>query len=85
MASGSSRSGLILFAVYLLLYGGFVAINAFAPNSMELTLISGLNVAIVYGFALIVGAVVLSGCPPLADGCLLQDCEQAGPLPECRT
>jgi uncharacterized membrane protein (DUF485 family) len=60
MASGSSRYGLILFTVYLLFYGGFVVINAFAPESMEKTLLSGLNVAIVYGFALIVGAVVLS-------------------------
>lgn len=79
MASGSSRSGLILFAVYLLLYGGFVAINAFAPDSMELTLISGLNVAIVYGFALIVGAVVLSALYGLLCGDLSRSSEDQEP------
>ena len=56
-----SRYGLILFFVYLAFYGGFVVINAFAPESMEKPLLSGLNVAIVYGFGLIIGAVVLSG------------------------
>ena len=56
----SSRYGLILFFVYLTFYGGFVVINAFAPESMEKPLLSGLNVAIVYGFGLIIGAVVLS-------------------------
>jgi uncharacterized membrane protein (DUF485 family) len=57
----SSRYGLILFVIYLVFYGGFVVINAFAPESMEKPLLSGLNVAIVYGFGLIIGAVVLSG------------------------
>ncbi len=79
MASGSSRYGLILFAVYLLLYGGFVAINAFAPDRMELTLISGLNVAIVYGFALIVGAVVLSALYGLLCGDLSRSSEKQEP------
>jgi uncharacterized membrane protein (DUF485 family) len=60
MKSGSSRYGLVLFAVYLLFYGGFVAVNAIAPESMEATILSGLNVAVVYGFALIFGAVLLS-------------------------
>jgi uncharacterized membrane protein (DUF485 family) len=60
MKSDSSRYGLVLFFVYLLFYGGFVAINAIAPESMERTLMSGLNTAVVYGFALIFGAVLLS-------------------------
>ena len=60
MKSGSSRYGLVLFSVYLLFYGGFVAINAIAPESMESTVLSGLNIAVVYGFALIFGAVLLS-------------------------
>ncbi|HAP07190.1 MAG TPA: DUF485 domain-containing protein [Planctomycetaceae bacterium] len=60
MKSDSSRYGLVLFFVYLLFYGGFVAINAIAPESMERTLVSGLNTAVVYGFALIFGAVLLS-------------------------
>jgi uncharacterized membrane protein (DUF485 family) len=60
MKSDSSRYGLVLFFVYLLFYGGFVAINAIAPESMERTLMSGLNTAVVFGFALIFGAVLLS-------------------------
>jgi uncharacterized membrane protein (DUF485 family) len=60
MNSRNSRNGLILFAVYLLFYGGFVFINAFDPASMERTPIAGLNLAVLYGFGLIIGAVVLS-------------------------
>jgi hypothetical protein len=57
MNSRNSRNGLILFAVYLLFYGGFVVINAFDPASMERTPIAGLNLAVLYGFGLIIGAV----------------------------
>ena len=60
MQSSNARTGLILFAVYLILYGGFVAINAFSPETMESTPVAGINLAILYGFALIVGALVLS-------------------------
>jgi uncharacterized membrane protein (DUF485 family) len=60
MNSRNSRNGLILFAVYLLFYGGFVVINGFDPVSMERTPIAGLNLAVLYGFGLIIGAVVLS-------------------------
>ena len=49
MNSRNSRNGLILFAVYLLFYGGFVFINAFDPASMERTPIAGLNLAVLYG------------------------------------
>lgn len=60
MNTRNSRNGLILFAVYLLFYGGFVFINAFDPASMEKTPVAGLNLAVLYGFGLIIGAVVLS-------------------------
>ncbi len=60
MNSRNSRTGLILFAVYLLFYGGFVFINAFYPASMEQTPIAGLNLAVLYGFGLIFGAIILS-------------------------
>lgn len=60
MNARNSRNGLILFAVYLLFYGGFVFINAFDPASMEETPVAGLNLAVLYGFGLIIGAVVLS-------------------------
>ena len=60
MQPRSSRIGLILFFVYLLFYSGFVFLNTFVPASMEQTPFAGLNLAVLYGFALIVGAVVLS-------------------------
>ncbi len=60
MQARNARIGLILFAVYLLLYGGFVMLNAFSPQTMEVTPIAGVNLAILYGFALIVAALVLA-------------------------
>jgi uncharacterized membrane protein (DUF485 family) len=61
MQSRNSKIGLVLFTIYLIVYGGFVFLNAFAPDKMEATPIAGLNVAILYGFGLIIGALVLSG------------------------
>jgi len=49
-----------LFCVYLVIYSGFVLINAIAPELMEWKPVAGLNLAIVYGFALIIIAFVLS-------------------------
>jgi uncharacterized membrane protein (DUF485 family) len=55
----NSRYGLILFGLYLALYGGFVGINAFAPRVMEQT-IAGVNLAIWYGFGLIAAAFLVA-------------------------
>jgi uncharacterized membrane protein (DUF485 family) len=55
----NARYGLILFAVYLALYGAFVGINAFAPQVMERK-IAGVNLAIWYGFGLIAAAFMLA-------------------------
>jgi uncharacterized membrane protein (DUF485 family) len=60
MVDRNARLGLWLFAVYLLLYGGFVVVAAFKPEWMERTPLAGVNVAIWYGFGLIVAAVVLA-------------------------
>jgi uncharacterized membrane protein (DUF485 family) len=60
MASRNARIGLVLFVVYLLLYGGFMALNAFWPETMEREPIEGVNLAIVYGFGLIVAALVMA-------------------------
>ncbi|HUG93718.1 MAG TPA: DUF485 domain-containing protein [Planctomycetaceae bacterium] len=60
IAARNSRYGLVLFAVYLLLYGGFVFLNAFAPEQMERTPLAGVNLAILYGFALIAAAFLLA-------------------------
>lgn len=59
-AAYKSRLGLQMFSIYALLYGGFVAINLAAPLAMERVILLGLNLATVYGFGLIVGALVLA-------------------------
>ena len=56
----NARVGLSLFWVYLFFYGGFVLVNAFAPSVMDAVLPGGLNVAVVGGFALILGAAILA-------------------------
>ena len=56
----NARIGLVLFGVYLTLYAGFVLLNAFAADLMEKTPFAGLNVAILYGFGLIIGALVMA-------------------------
>jgi len=54
------RLGMGLFAVYLVLYSGFVFTNAFFPNSMEWRPLGGLNLALLWGFGLIVVAILLA-------------------------
>ena len=56
----NTRLGLILFAFYLALYSGFVLINAYRAEAMETIVFAGLNLAIVYGFSLIVMALILA-------------------------
>lgn len=58
--SRNTRLGLKLFIVYLALYGGFVFLNTFSPAKMEVVVFAGLNLAIVYGFTLIIAAFVLA-------------------------
>ena len=60
MESRNARTGLVLFAVYLALYGGFVFLNAFSAETMETTPVAGLSLAILYGFGLIIAALVLA-------------------------
>lgn len=56
----NARIGLWLFALYCVLYGGFMALNAFAHEKMAVPVVAGVNLAIVYGFGLIVAALVLA-------------------------
>lgn len=51
---------ILFFTIYTLLYAGFMLINVLAPDWMELTPVAGVNVAIWYGFGLILAAVVLA-------------------------
>ena len=59
-ARRNARYGLFLFAIYLAIYGTFVALNAFCPAVMAREAFSGLNLAVVYGFGLIIAALVLA-------------------------
>ena len=73
-AARNARAGLWLFGVYLVVYIGFVLLTAFAPQVMQITFASGLNVAILYGLGLIALALVLALvyawlCRPAADHC----------------
>lgn len=54
------RAGAALFAVYLAFYGGFMALSAFRPELMSRPVLRGVNLAVVYGFALIAAALVLA-------------------------
>jgi uncharacterized membrane protein (DUF485 family) len=52
--------GLVLFAIYLLIYMGFVLTSAFKAQTMDRVVWNGLNLAVVYGFALIIIAFVMA-------------------------
>jgi uncharacterized membrane protein (DUF485 family) len=56
----NARYGLGFFLIYLLAYAGFVVLSAFAPSAMAAPAIAGVNVAVVYGFALIALALALA-------------------------
>jgi uncharacterized membrane protein (DUF485 family) len=48
-----------LFLLYAIVYGGFMLINVTSPSFMGIE-IGGFNVAIVYGFGLIIFAMILA-------------------------
>ena len=56
----NTRIGVVLFVVYVLFYGGFMVLSAFWPEVMSKPFLRGANLAVVYGFALIVAALVLA-------------------------
>ncbi len=56
-AAYKARLGIWMFLPYALFYAGFVAINLINPLLMEATIL-GLNLATVYGFALIIIALI---------------------------
>lgn len=55
-----ARIGTWMFLLYALIYAGFVVINVGKPELMEKIVFWGLNLAVVYGFFLIVFAMVLA-------------------------
>src|SRR6478609_9378620 len=60
ISSANARAGLVLFFIYLAFYGGFMGLAAFAPQSMGRPMWGGVNLAITYGLALILGALVIA-------------------------
>lgn len=58
--SRNARNGLMLFAVYVVLYVGFMLLNAFAHERMQQPVLAGVNLAIVYGMGLIIAALLLA-------------------------
>lgn len=59
-ASGyKQRIGIILFIIYCLIYLGFILINVLKPGWMSLPVAFNLNLAVFYGFFLIIIAVIM--------------------------
>lgn len=56
----NTRIGLVLFFIYLFFYLGFMWLSAFSPERMGVIVFAGLNLAITYGFALIIAAILLA-------------------------
>ena len=60
LSARNARYGMILFLFYLAIYGGFVGLSACWPAVMDWSPAWGLNLAVLYGLALIVIAMVLA-------------------------
>jgi uncharacterized membrane protein (DUF485 family) len=58
-AAKKSKLGVILFIAYTIIYAGFVIIGLTKPELMGLELMGGQNLAIIYGFGLIILAIVM--------------------------
>ena len=54
-----AKLGIQLFIVYAIIYGAFVAINTTNPELMEMEMPGGINLAVFYGFGLIVVAIIM--------------------------
>ncbi len=58
-AARKARLGVILFIVYAVIYAGFVAIGLTNPDLLAKHIVGKQNLAIVYGFGLIIMAMVM--------------------------
>ncbi len=56
----NTRIGVVLFAVYTAIYGGFMLLSAFALERMRSPFLGGVNLAVIYGFGLIAAAITLA-------------------------
>lgn len=59
-AGHNRRLGLWLFAVYLAVYAGFVGLVAYDWTKTKAVVFDGMNLAVAYGFGLIIGAFVIA-------------------------
>jgi uncharacterized membrane protein (DUF485 family) len=75
----NARAGLWLFFVYLAFYAGFMGLATFAPRAMAMPVLAGVNLAITYGVALIVGALVIAGIYMAVCGRNVRHVSQEGP------
>ncbi len=55
-----TRLGVVMFIVYALIYAGFIAINLIDVSLTETIVLLGMNLATVYGFGLIVIALIFA-------------------------
>ncbi|MFA4852506.1 MAG: DUF485 domain-containing protein [Bacteroidales bacterium] len=58
-ASKKAKLGIVLFFFYLIIYAGFVFIGLACPELMGVHALGKQNLAIVYGFGLIILAIVM--------------------------
>lgn len=58
-AERKSKLGVKLFIIYVIVYAGFVVIGLLKPELFGLHVLGKQNLAIVYGFGLIVLAIVM--------------------------
>jgi len=54
-----AKLGIKLFWLYCIIYVGFVALAVFATETLKTPVLRGANLAIIYGLALIVFAIIL--------------------------
>ena len=54
-----AKLGIKLFWLYCIIYMGFVGIAVFSPALMKTPVLAGTNLAIIYGMALIIFAIIL--------------------------
>lgn len=52
-----TRLGLVMFAFYFVIYMAFILISVFSPRTLGMD-VGSLNLAIVYGFGLIIIAII---------------------------
>ena len=56
----NARVGMALFIAYLAVYAAYMVVNVLAPEWMDVVPFWGLNLAVLWGMGLIVGALILS-------------------------